>query len=58
MDDEVYYNDRQVLTAIARSLKEISRTLKELAERGVLTETSQRGLALSQKCDINRTTSK
>lgn len=33
MDDEIYYNDRQVLVAIARSLKEISKTLKELAEK-------------------------
>ena len=33
MDDEIYYNDRQVLTAIANSLKEISKTLKELAEK-------------------------
>lgn len=33
MDDEIYYNDRQVLAAIVRSLKEINKTLKELAEK-------------------------
>ena len=33
MDDEIYYNDSQVLMAIARSLKEISKTLKELSEK-------------------------
>ena len=33
MDNEIYYNDRQVLVAIVRSLKEINKTLKELAEK-------------------------
>lgn len=33
MDDEIYYNDSQALKAIASSLKEISKTLKELAEK-------------------------
>lgn len=33
MDDEIYYNDRQVLEAIVRSLKEINKTLGELAKK-------------------------
>lgn len=33
MDNEIYYNDSQILAAIARSLKEISKTLKELADK-------------------------
>lgn len=35
MDDEIYYNDRQVSAAIANSLKEISKTLKELAKKEI-----------------------
>lgn len=41
MDNEIYYNDRQVFIAIARSLKEISKTLKEMQEKETINETTK-----------------